>query len=283
MGNWIEILVGTGLTIGGAVLTQAWHWLKKRTQGRGQRALLNGLGEPLLFVFPGREDVPEAILPRISIEDFMAINNTISSLLMVGCDTKIRVRDAKRLTDKEKQNNNLILFCSSKTNTVTGEALDLLSERYRGQNRGHLVPKFVKNEQDGTTEIEMCEGTYKSPSFAQIRKLREEDDDNDLPARIAKAELDDVAAIVKARSPWSNDHKILILAGLRGFGTWGAGECLKKWWRPIYAKKGRDRKQDIRKEGDFAALIHVKYAGCDIKHAKLLQCVDLDPPPNSPP
>lgn len=276
-----QILIGIASAIGGAVLLHACNWLKKRTLGAGQRALLSGLGEPLLFVFPAREDVTEPILPRISIEDFMAINNTISSLLLVGCHTKIRVRDAGRLTEEEKRSNNLILICSSKTNAVTGEALDLLSERYGGQNRGHLVPMFVRNEPEGTWEIEMCEGTHKSRSFAQIQKLREEGPDNDTPARIDDAELDDVAAIVKARSPWSDDHKILILAGIRGFGTWGAGECLKKWWQPIYAKKGKDRRQGISKDGDFAALVHVKYERCDIKHARLLLCVDLDPPPTS--
>jgi len=276
-----QILVGIVSFIGGAVLLHAWNWLKKRTLGAGQRALLRGLGEPLLFVFPAREDVTEPILTRIAIEDFMAINNTISSLLLVGCQTKIRVRDAGRLRDEERRSNNLILICSSKTNTVTGEALDLLSKRYQGQNRGHLVPMFVRNEPDGTVEIKMCEGTYKSPSFTQIQKLREEGSDNDIAARIADAELDDMAIIVKARSPWSDDHEILILAGIRGFGTWGAGECLKKWWQPIYAKKGKDRRQGISKDGDFAALVHVKYERCDIKHATLLLCVDLDPPPTA--
>ncbi len=277
-----QIVIGIVSAIAGGVLLHACNWLKKRTLGAGQRALLSGLGEPLLFVFPTREDVTEPILPRISIEDFMAINNTISSLLLVGCHTKIRVRDAGRLTDQERRSNNLILICSSKTNKVTREALDLLSKEYEKQHRGHLVPKFVVNGQDGPVEIQMCEGAYESPSFSQIQELREKAAKEGKPAQIADAELDDVAAIVKARNPWSKDHKILILAGIRGFGTWGASECLKKWWPPIYARKGKGRKQGISKDGDFAALVHVKYERCDIKHTRLLLCMDLDPPPTSP-
>lgn len=192
----------------------------------------------------------------MAIEDFLAINNTISSLILVGAQVDLKVRDSKHLTESEKKQANLILICSSKTNEITEEALNQLRDNM--PHARDLIPSF---ERVGNNQvfIRWNRGSYPSDSFTQ-----------------QGPEFDDIAIIVKAQSPWAGQRKILIIAGIRGFGTWGAAECLKKWWQPIYAKKCSSRGRHCSKTGDFAALIGVKYRENDIKEAKLIHLVGLD-------
>jgi hypothetical protein len=89
-------------------------------------------------------------------------------------------------------------------------------------------------------------------------------------------EYDDVAMIIKARNPWAGQRRILIVSGIRGFGTWGAAEFLKKHWQELHERKGRSRRLGTSKHGNFAALISVRYANYDIKNMSLLHVVDLD-------
>ena len=49
-----------------------WDRLQSFRRRRGLGALLSGIDTPTMVVFPPREQVPEAILPRISTEDFLA-------------------------------------------------------------------------------------------------------------------------------------------------------------------------------------------------------------------
>jgi hypothetical protein len=89
---------------------------------------------------------------------------------------------------------------------------------------------------------------------------------------------DDTAMIVKVQSPWSPQHRILIVAGIRGIGTWGAAECMKKWWEELYHQKGSSKKRGTTKSGDFAALVKVHYEGHDIKdRTPVIHLEDLEP------
>ena len=59
------------------------------------------------------------------------------------------------------------------------------------------------------------------------------------------------------------------MAGIRGIGTWGAAECIKKNWRGIY-----DRLE--RKRGSFSALVLVTYENCDITNTEVMQVKEFD-------
>lgn len=235
-------------------LSRTWGFFNTVRRQRGQAALLKGIESPFFFVFPLRERPDQTVLPRTSTEDFMAINNIISALMLVGQSPKIRVRDPDRLTEAEKKQNNLILICSSKRNSVTDEALSLLRNRL-----GDRAPSFEIDPKTSRLSIRFNKATYHSDSFDQ-----------------QGPDYDDIALIMKVRSPWSEEHKVLILAGIRGFGTWGAAEALKKWWRQLYDRKGSLPNRKIYKTGDFAAILHVQYRDCDIKFAHPLNVVDLD-------
>ena len=122
-----------------------------------------------------------------------------------------------------------------------------------------LIPSFEEEPQTGRLRIRWNKGVYPSESFQQ-----------------SGPDYDDVAVIVKARSPWAGQRKVLIVAGIRGFGTWGAAEFLKKWWQPLYDHKGHNKRSGSTKAGDFAALVSVRYRDYDIKNVRLLSVVDLD-------
>src|SRR5438876_10553096 len=68
---------------------------------RGHAALLDGLEGNTLFVFPPRHEVDSSVLPRMAIEDFLAINNIISAFMRVNRNRRRpeKVRDTDSLTE----------------------------------------------------------------------------------------------------------------------------------------------------------------------------------------
>lgn len=229
------------------------HWRQRRRRA-GQAAILFGLDVSGKFVFPPRGDVESLFLPRVSTEDFMAINNLISAFLLAGLEPPKKVVDSLHLSDSEKRQHNLVVICSSKTNKVTAEVLRELKKMHA--QRSELIPGFEVDPSSGNTFIRWNHGIYPSESFDQ-----------------KGPDYTDVAMILKSRSPWAAQHKILVVAGIRGIGTWGAAEFLKKNSKVLFQRKAAP------KDGDFAALLKVKYRECDIKEVSLLHLVDLDRPP----
>jgi len=253
----IELLISLLAMSIGYFLKSSLTWYFERKRTSGQSALLHGLEGPTKFVFPHREDTEMSILPRISTEDFMAINNIISTFINAKKNPPSKMVDCENITKEDKRNNNLILICSSKTNDVTAEALNLLRDNY--PRFSEFIPEFRLDEETGQTVIHWNYGKFVSNSF----------DQEDGP-------MDDMAIILKANNPWAAQFKILIVAGIRGIGTWGAAECLKKWWQPIYDEKGNNKKEGSSKLGSFVALVNIKYDEYDIKKGKLIDLKDLD-------
>ena len=258
MVDWTGLItngVWAALGAGGAYFWRRCHrWWKSRGHG----ALFAGLGEPTLFVFPPRPG-PGKLLPQTAIEDFLAINNIISAYIRIGMEPPHKMRDHHHFSpSSDGKNNNLILICSSKSNNITEQAINQL--RGRNSRWADLIPYFesVPGKPD-RIQIKWNQGTWESPSYEQTGPR-----------------LDDVAIIIKARNPWAEQHKILIVAGIRGIGTWGAAEKLKKWWEDIYEKKGSSRRRGTSKQGEFAAIVRIHYEDHDIKDATLIDMVDLD-------
>src|SRR5687768_14680294 len=206
MVDWTGLItngVWAALGAGGAYF---WRQCHRRWKSRGHAALFAGLGKPTLFVFPRRPG-PGKLLPQTAIEDFLAINNIISAYIRIGEEPPDKMRDHTLFAAaSDGRHNNLILICSSKSNNITEQAINKL--RSRNNRWADLIPYFESVPgQPGRIQIKWEEAgcTYESPSY----------DQPDGP-------LDDVAMIIKARNPWNEQHKILIIAGIRGIGTWGA-------------------------------------------------------------
>src|SRR5262245_53676351 len=124
--DWMELVphaIWAG--IGGASV-YTWNRLVERWRAFGHGALLSGMDGPTLFVFPPRSLQDNSLLPRMAIEDFLAINNIISACLLAGRSAPDKIRDMNSLSDYEKKHNNLILICSSKSNSVTKDVIEQL-------------------------------------------------------------------------------------------------------------------------------------------------------------
>lgn len=218
--------------------------------------LINIKGEKLIFIFPHREPKkpdPNSILPRTATEDFLAINNFISALLLVGWNHKIISMDTDHAIDAIR-NENLVTICSPKSNSFTKELQNVLLEK--GYNKMYI---FSESETGWMIKDEI--GQYISDSYNQMKKYKE--------SRISRKELaqqqfDDVAVITKVINPWNSVNHIFIIAGVRGVGTWGAAECIKKKWKEIYY---HPHLKD--KTGEFSALLRITYKDFDIVNIKV--------------
>lgn len=252
LGDWKDIILlaaGFLLSIGaGLVGAHLQRVIDRRAERRPLSQLLNFGPENLLVVFPPRDESPEAILPRTSTEDFLAMNNFISALLNMGWSRKVGVRDTTRLTEADKRRN-LVVICSPKSNTFAGTLQKELKRLYPNAFTFVSGQEVCIRDRDGAD--------IHSKSYKQIK--------DHLAAGVAKSELpskayEDYAVVAKVTSPWNDRAKVVWVAGIRGIGTWGAAECIKKEWQQIY-----DKLPDGRKEHDFSALVRVEYDNSDIK------------------
>ena len=251
-GEWKDLILlalGFLLSIGAGIVGA---FIQRRLDRRGERRPLNQLlnfgPDGLLFIFPHRDSSPEAILPRTSTEDFLAMNNFISALLNVGWTRKIGVRDTGRVTESDKRRN-LVIICSPKSNSIAGtfqkELRSVHPNAFAFESEGDRV--FIS---DGDN------ARYQSRSYQQVEDyLRSGTARPDLPSK----QYEDFAVVTKVASPWNDKNIVVWVAGIRGIGTWGAAECIKKEWRQIYDQLPRDRK-----DCDFSALLKIEYDNCDI-------------------
>ena len=79
----MDLIIGFILSVA-ASITGTYFYLKSRERASNQnlRKLLNFGKDDIIFVFTHRDHVPEAILPRTSTQDFVAMNNIIGALIL---------------------------------------------------------------------------------------------------------------------------------------------------------------------------------------------------------
>lgn len=235
--------------------------LRKKWKKRPLRTLLNFGDSELIFVFPPIHTTHEEILPifpRGAVEDFIAINNFIKVLLEIGWTGNWRVRSANRLTGEDGKQN-LVTVCSPKRNTFTKEVLNEIKAQ------GLDIFRFEQIKGSDYWQIVDNAAHYPSSSYQQIEDYLKEGIE---PEDIADQEINDVAVIAKVTNPYNNANKIFIVAGVRGIGTWGAAEFLRKEWKKIYKQK-RGLPDFLKKSGDFAAVLKVRYTNWNF-----INCID---------
>lgn len=252
LGEWKDLILlalGFVLSIGaGLIGALIQRRLDRRRERRPLNQLLNFGPDDLLFVFPHRDASPEAILPRTSTEDFLAMNNVISALLNIGWTRKIGVRDMGRVSESDKRRN-LVIICSPKSNSI--------ANTFQSELRAMHANAFAfESEEDRVVISDGYGAHYQSRSYAQIEEyLGKGVSRPDLPGK----KYEDYAVVTKVTNPWNEKNKVLWVAGIRGIGTWGAAECIKKEWSQIY-----DLLPLQRKECDFSAFLKIEYDNCDI-------------------
>lgn len=235
---WAPIAFGVVSTVLAGVVVRL---ARRSGEIRPRRSLLNfWKGEPVLFVFPGRDSSSPTLLPRVAFEDMLAVNY-VERLLTLSKwrDDKIQMRqhDGFIALDAHDPAKNLVLICSPRSNHVTNEYLNKLN------SDGVLSWRFEKSE-SGDMTIRADSTRAESATFSQERMIRSR---GDVPA---ESTLDDLAVLIKAPNPYNPKAKVLIVAGIRSIGTWGAAKFLRQNDKEIYKKtKGRD----------FAWLLKVRY------------------------
>ena len=108
---------------------------------------------------------------------------------------------------------------------------------------------------------------YSSRSWAQEKEyLNSGEERRDLPSKC----FEDYAVVTKVTNPWNASTKVIQIAGIRGIGTWGAAECIKKEWHQLH-----DQLPNKAKDSDFSALIRIEYDNCDITSIDVRRVVPL--------
>jgi hypothetical protein len=228
----------------------------KKHERRPLAQLLNFGHDELVFVFPHRDYEQKSILPRTSTEDFMAINNFISALINLEWKGKVSLRHSTNVDDAAKKHN-LVVICSTKSNTFTTECQQIL------KSSGKFFCYSFQDDPSRPNTVLTCspwDEHCQSPSYKQEQGIS--------PQRLAEQHLDDYAIITKVHNPWNADNILIIVAGIRGIGTWGAAEFLKKKWMMIY-----DLLPEGKKDSEFSALIQVSYERYDIKDWRVVRVV----------
>jgi hypothetical protein len=121
------------------------------------------------------------------------------------------------------------------------------------QEDGLETPRFDVDKETDEWSVSSRGARYPSESYDQYEKYRRKG-----VAHIAEQRFDDVALILRVRNPWNARNKILCLAGVRGIGTWGAGEFVKKMW-PLLLQNLRGPSS-----ADFWAIVGIRYENMDI-------------------
>ena len=241
-------------TVGALIGARIQRAYDRRHERRPLAQLLNFGPDELLFIFPHRGFMPKSILPSTSTEDFMAINNFISALVQLDWKGKISVRNSDNVSDQDRKRN-LVIICSPKSNTFTKEFQDTLK-----QQRRRSFFYFFEDDpsRKGTVRIVSPIGeTCVSPSYEQEEECRSRGVSDE---HLAKERLEDFAIITKVRNPWDEDNIVILIAGIRGIGTWAAAEFIKKRWQGIY-----NQLDASNKDQEFSALFRITYKAYDIK------------------
>jgi hypothetical protein len=273
--EWKDIILlfaGLLLSIVGALIG-AWiqHSYDKRHERRPLAQLLNfGAGE-LLFIYPHRGPVTQAILPRTSTEDFLAINNFISALIHLDWKGKISVRDFTHISPSDR-GQNLVIICSPKSNSFTEEFQQTL------KNSGKSFFYLFEDDPNKTGTVRILSPfgeVYISRSYIQEQDCLSRGVSRD---QLAYEQLEDYAIITKVQNSWNEENIAILIAGIRGIGTWGAAEFIKKKWRFIYDQLPADAKNE-----EFSALLRITYQEYDIKDWMVVRVLKRKDATHEPP
>jgi len=237
-----------GLAAGAVVgyYKQRWRW-------RWVLDIANfGKGE-VIFVLPHREQTPDSIVPRVAGEDVLAMMNIIYLATSSGLHLKFKLKDTKNLTDDDKKRN-IVTIGGGESNDYTNWILGKAG-----------IPVRFELEESGRNFVlkRGASTTYMSPSHLVP------------PNAAIETAREDVALLCKFRNPLNpgGDTIVIVIAGLRGIGTWAAADFLRKRHREIHARKRKDGQ--FRKNGDFMMFLCAAYEKFDIVDTRIIDFEDI--------
>ena len=260
--NFLSLFIGFFLSIPASLIAAYLFLIIRRRQGSSYlRKLFNLSNDTVIFVFAHGDSTKHSILPRTSTEAFIAVNNLIGTLILTGWQGPIRVRDTSHINQQDKTKN-LIIVTGPKSNSFATEVLSEVKKQ---------VPSILDFDKisDNPERWQILSDVFicPSPSYEQQMIVAKEEKE------VATQRFNDVAVILKVSNPWNGANKIFVVAGIRGIGTWGAAEYLRKHSKELYEATSGSGK--YKKDGNFAALLKVTYENYDIVQVELRQLIDI--------
>jgi hypothetical protein len=143
------------------------------------------------------------------------------SLILAGRrENSIRIISTKEFErDTANRRENLVLLCSPHRNAVTKEVLEDLDRNH------HLTYPFKKLSNTGHFHLTLGGRQFFSESYKQGEDFKKEHPGlNPYESPL----LEDCALIARFCNPWNPNKKVMLLAGIRAFGTWGAAHALRE-------------------------------------------------------
>ncbi|MEM9546091.1 MAG: hypothetical protein AAGA77_08960 [Bacteroidota bacterium] len=211
-----------------------------------------------LYEFKAQRKSFSQIVPPISTEDFLAMNNFISALIKAKWEQETELLDISTYYNQtiNNQTNNIISFGSSKINKFTEEIEKILEENNLNFYRIEQI------ENSNFWRIVDNVGRYNTNVHEELEKYIDEGIEM---SNIGSESFTDLAYVTKTTNPWDSESKVIIIAGVKGIGTWGAAECIKKWSKRIYDKIPKGNKNK-----DFSALMRIHYRNYDIVDVEVI-------------
>ncbi|MBQ0935921.1 hypothetical protein [Ideonella paludis] len=249
---WIGLLVSSivGFALGYLASVLAGPHTKRfteRVEGGAVRDLLQLNGADVIIVVPHQPGPHSRRLPQLAVEDVLALRNIFDVLAEIGIKNP-KIRHPENLDDSDFKKN-IITIGGSIRNAFTAEVL-------RWPVNGDIL-EFVRSSIH-PNQVELHRGpttVYHSPSYDEAT--------SDQPRATSK----DVALILRRPNPRSETKSVLVVAGIRGTGTWGASDYLRKHARALAERVSRD--QGGAMAHGFLALLEVEYQNFDISRTKV--------------
>lgn len=181
---------------------------------------------------------------HVTFHDMLAVNYAERVLVLAGhADSSLSVQAVSQQgkgSPRASVTDQMVLVCSPRANPLTREALDALA--------GSMPRLGIRFSGVGGSperwQISIKGADYLSPTYSQIPTLRESGQNP------ANGPLTDYALLGRFRNHWNPELNVLMIAGIRGIGTWGAARHLRDNAESLKAKFGRN---------EFLAVIEVKY------------------------
>lgn len=250
--------LGGGLAaalVGGIVAGLIWELRLKRWVARIEHPALHDLlnfdrGRGLVFVFPtiGESAIPARKFRALAWGDAIAVAYMLRALAQCGWPAdKISMRGVWRSPTGAEEGHfdwnhdwaqNLVIIGSPKTNPVAEIVLKTKLQTLQTQHRFG----FDAGQTEDTWKVRLDEFCMPSPSFEQ--------------EALGESTLQDYGLVAKVQNPDYGGAKILFVAGIRAFGTWGVAKHLLE-----NPDELRDRKSDLppARDRDFATILEAAY------------------------
>jgi hypothetical protein len=227
---------------------------KEWIAGGHLRGLLRLGGDEVIVVVPHQASPSNRRLPQVAVEDVLALRNVFEILVELGIRHP-RIRHPENLAEPDLKRN-IISIGGSFRNSFTKAILE------RPVNGDILA--FVPSSVD-PTQVELKRGntmSYTSPSY------------HGTPSDQPRARSKDIAFILRRPNPKNESCSVVLLAGIRGIGTWGASDHLRKQAKRLAARVRRD--QEGAAQHGFLAVIEVEYENFDIVQSKVKDVTSVD-------